>query len=481
VLAPSRNTLFLVSMTCPSNSAASFSSRTQACYRAALSYLSWETMCTGLATIVDQAIVSGTSFCLSVIVARKCSKEELGVYVLGMSVIQFVTGFQTSLITMPYTFYSPRSDGAIDTQYAGSALIHQFGLSILTVLTLLGAGMMVVDRVGVPGLDRMVWILGAVITFILLREFARRLCFAWLRPGTAILMDLLAAVTQVGGLLVLSRLGLLSAKSAYWVTGSACALAALWWLASIRQNFDVRWSGVIADLMRNWSFGKWILAGGLIYTARSELYPWFLAALHGTSATATFAACMGVVLFSNPFFIASSNFLGPKAAHNLASGGITALRRVVYKATLLVSVAVALFAVVLLFFGGRLVTLIYGARYAGGGPVVSVLVLGLLAIAVALGFDAGLYAMNRPRAIFQANLMGLGATALFGFWMAKYYGPLGAAYGFLASSVITSASKYFLFSRLCNADSIKTASHRLSAAGPFEPESVSMADTGTQG
>lgn len=444
-------------------------------------YLSWETTCTGLATIIDQTIVSGTSFCLSVIIARKCSKEELGMYVLGMSIVLFVVGFQNSLITMPYMFYSPRPDGRIDVQYAGSTLTHALGLSIIVIVVLVGVAGIVAYPLGVSGLGRIVWVLAGVITFILLREYARRICFAWLQPGTAIVMDLLAATVQIGGLVYFSRLGLLSATWAYWATGLGCGLAALWWLVSWRQNFEVRLSRVTSDFLRNWSFGKWIFAGGLIYTARSDLYPWFLAGLHGTAATATFAACMGVTLFANPFFIALSNFLGPKAAHNFANGGIAALRRMVYKATFLIAVAMVLFTVAILIGGNRLVILIYGNQYAGGGAIISVLVLSLLAGAVTLGLDAALCAMNLPSAIFYANGLGLCVTVFVGFWMAKYYGPLGAAYGLLAASIVTSASKYLSFSRLMNEGTVQETAHRLLRPETLGQESVPIADIGTEG
>ena len=437
----------------------------------AFTYLSWETACTGLVTVIDQAIVSGTSFCLSVIIARRGSKEQLGVYVLGMSIVLFVTGLHNSLITMPYIFYSPRPDGRIDAQYAGSTLIHACGLSIIGVIVLVGVAGIASHRVGISGLENVVWALAGVITFILLREYARKVCFAWRQPGTAIAMDLLAAVIQIGGLLFLCRLGFLSATATFWVIGAAYCFATLWWLVSKRQHFDVKLSRVVSDLSLNWSFGKWIVAGNVIYTARSSLYPWFLASLHGTAATATFAACMGVTLFANPFFIALSNVLGPKAAHSFANGGIVALCRVVHKTTLLVSVSMAFFAVGILIVGDKLVILIYGNQYAGSGPIISVLVLSLIAGAVALGFDAGLYAMNRANAIFHAYVLGLCVTVFVGFWMAKYYGPLGAACGLLAASIVTSTSKYLSLSRLINGVTKETA-HRLPRIENVGPESV---------
>ena len=76
----------------------------------------------------------------------------------------------------------------------------------------------------------------------------------------------------------------------------------------------------IADLKRNWTFGKWVFASGLLWTASTNLYPWLLAFFHGAAAAGTFAACMGVVSASNPVLLGIQNLVGPKIAHEYAQG-----------------------------------------------------------------------------------------------------------------------------------------------------------------
>ena len=45
-------------------------------------------------SILDQALVSGTSFVTSVILGRCAGREDLGIYYLALSVILFVRGLQ---------------------------------------------------------------------------------------------------------------------------------------------------------------------------------------------------------------------------------------------------------------------------------------------------------------------------------------------------------------------------------------------------
>jgi hypothetical protein len=89
-----------------------------------------------IAAIVNQALVSATNFFTGAIVARACTKETFGVYMLGFSIVLFLIGTQDSLILSPYTVYKPRLRGNDGARYAGSTLIHQFTFSALVTFVL---------------------------------------------------------------------------------------------------------------------------------------------------------------------------------------------------------------------------------------------------------------------------------------------------------------------------------------------------------
>ena len=392
--------------------------------------------------LVDQAIVSGISFALSVIVARTCSKEQLGLYTLGMSVVLFATGIQSAFITTPYTVYSPRVRGPSAHEYAGSTLLHEVVLSAIAAVMLSGVAWLLSGRRAVYGGDWLLWSLAAAVAFILLREYARRVSFSWLQARNAIAMDACAAAVTLVLILVLWREGLLSAATVYGAVGCGCGVAALFWLYTNRHRFDPQLSRVTSDFRRNASFGKWVLVATLLYSARSEMYPWLLAKYEGVAATGMFAACLGIVLLSNPLLIGISNVLGPRAAHTAGTtGGIRPLRHLVYKATWLICLSMLPLTIAIVKLAARLLVLIYGPQYGGHGAVVAVLAFSIFVASLALGFDAGLYAMDQPRAIVNINLLGLAAALSIGLWLTQRDGLIGAAYGHLAGNMVVAALK----------------------------------------
>lgn len=402
----------------------------------------------GFIALADQAVASATNFLTGVIIGRACTKEQFGLYMLGFSIVLFVMSLQTSLISTPYMVYSPRLKGSARVRYTGSVLIHQLGLSILAVIALAVGGVALSFGVGPQGLAPVVWALVVVITFILVREYARRVCFANLRFKTALILDSCVAVVQIGGLLLLAYLGLLSASMTYWIVGLACGIAAVGWLISKRKTFALQLTRAISDFGRNWSFGKWVFASGLLWALSMNLYPWILAAFHGTASTGVWAACFGVTAIGNPLLLGMQNFFGPKIAHSYAEGGPIILRRFVIKASGFFTLLITPFCVALLLFGGSLIVVLYGDKYAGNGLVVSILALNLLVSTVAFSFSRALFAMERADVDFAVNFVALFILLTLGFWLVKAFGPLGVACALLTGNTTATAVRYILFSRL---------------------------------
>jgi O-antigen/teichoic acid export membrane protein len=413
----------------------------------------------GLLSLGDQAVASITNFATGVIIARASSKEQFGLYMLGFTLILLATDLQTSLIATPYMVYAPRLKGKAHALYAGSTLIHQVAFSALITVGLVCGAFANRLGVGPRGLEPVLWALSAVASLIMLREFVRRICFAGLKLRTVFLFDTWIAIGQIGGLLLLAHLRLLSASIAYWLIGAVCGIAALSWLWLNRSSYNLRPDESVADMRRNWAFAKWVFASGLLSTASTNLYPWLIAIFHGTAAAGVFAACVGVVSASNPILLGIQNLVGPKIAHEYATNGPHALRRMVLKISALLAIPISILTLVLVLWGGRLIALLYGHRYAGNGVVVAVLASSILVTALGFSFSRALFAIERADLDFWLNVLTILIMATIGLALVRAYGPLGAAFGLLGANFVTQAIRAGAFLRL----PVPIASSRLQA------------------
>ena len=395
--------------------------------------------------LADQGVVSAANFFAGVIIGRSCSKEELGLYMLGFSIVLLVTDLQVSLVSTPYTVYSPHVKGRSLRLYAGSSLIHEFALSLImmTALTLCGTALSL--GFGPPGLERVIWALVAAVTFVMLKEFVRRLCFADLRAGIALYFDACVALLQTGGLILLYRFDMLSASCAYWVIGCACGITGAGWLFLNKKAFLPRRGQAISDFGHNWKSSRWVFAGSLLWALSTNLYPWLLTFSYGAASAGVWAACAGIIAFVNVPFMGMQNLLGPKLANVYASEGTEALRRFTFKSSLLLFVVLGILCCVLFVIGDRLLVTLYGGKYTGNGLTIFILALGLVVAAVAFPFSRALYVIECAHLDFKINFIPFLIFLTFGLWLTQAFGPPGAAAGLALANLAASGARWATF------------------------------------
>jgi len=407
--------------------------------------LSRPTIRKGVITLADQAVVSVTNFLTGVIVGRACTKEELGLYMLGFTIVLFFIGLQSSIISIPYTVYGPRLEPKDLFEYTGSTLTHQFALSTIATICLISAGLTLSLGIGPEGLSQVTWALAVTIIFILLREYARQLFFAHLRMQTAFLMDLCLFGFQIGGLIAFAYLDLLSASKAYLVIGVESGLVTFYWLILFRKTFLFKRLRVLVDLGRNWSFGKWHVLSTLSNFVGNQAFPWFLAAFHGTTATGVLAACLGISALANPLLMGVINFLRPHAAHALNHGGTDQMLPIIFKSTIVIAMFMCLFGAIVFLLGEQLVVLIYGAKYAGTGLIMAILIIGMCVNALLIPINCALHALNRPDVGFKSRFIAMGVTLTLGLWLVSSFGATGVAIGLLAANFVASVYEAIAF------------------------------------
>lgn len=387
-------------------------------------------------SIADQAVVSATSFAITVVLGRLCGKPEVGLYYLALQVVFFARGVQEQVIASPYLVYSARKQGEEAARYAGSSLLHELVL-LTTVAASLGAA--AASGCLSPELTELFWLLVGAAPLLLLREFIRQIAFAQLQVTEALAVDCGVALLQLGALAAAAYCGVLSTPLTYTLMAIGCGISAIVWLIRRGGIFAASPQAAWSDWLQNWKFGRWALASQLLGQTMPLALPWIVAGTHGEAATGTLGVSTTLIGFANMYVLGLSNFICPRAAQAYAGGGTRELTGVLKHAVAMHLAVLVPFALAMFVAGQPLMSLIYGPEFADAGTLMAVLALGAIANSLGIVAGNGLWAMELPSANFKADACAMATWLVATVLLVPSYGALGAAIASVAGTMVGAA------------------------------------------
>ena len=418
----------------------------------------WKVRMTGLhrnrrvLSLVDQAVISATNMCTSIVIGRTCAKAELGLYASGLSLILLVTAIQSALIAVPYTISSPQVAAGEHAVYKGSTLLQQASLAVLSM-----AVFAVVGLFGVRGhaadLKVVLLTLAAVAGLICFRDFARRVSYAELHFGFALVIDGMLALAQLAAIGLLAWKHELSASRALFSVGLASALAGALWLGVNRGTIRFSVGHALAGFRVNWRLGRWLFASSVLWSLSIDQYPWLITTLRAPAEAAVWASCYGVMAFLNPVVLALNNDAAPRVANDFAAHGLLGLAHSVKRSAMVAGVMTLPILLALVLFGAKLVKLMYGAKFGSSGVgnsglVVDLLAAGLWMYAIGLAFPYGMLTLHRPEVDFAINGACIASFLAVGVWLVRSHGVVGAACSFLLVQAVALGLRVVGFRRV---------------------------------
>ena len=293
--------------------------------------------------------------------------------------------------------------------------------------------------------------LAVVAPLFLLREFCRRFAFAHMQMGIALGLDTVVAVLQVGGLAALIACRCLSAMSAYLVFGAACCAGGVACLAATQPRPLFCWGQVAPVWRRNAALGGWFFMDQLFAVGNSYFSHWLLAGMLGVATTGAYAACISLVLFSNPFLLGLGNVLMPRTARARADGGIAEVRRVVRWATAAIVPIMGVFCGILTLYGSQLLRLLYGAKYDGYGQIVAVLAWSGFISSLGIPLSYSCLAAERSDVPLVTKLVRFAVGIAASVFLIRVYrdnAVMGAALGLLVGETVGLFSIFFYTRRV---------------------------------
>jgi len=389
----------------------------------------------GYTALIDQAVVSGTNFLTGVLVARLCSKEEYGFYVLAFSLVFFADGIRNSLVGSPMVVFFARKSPEEQPSYIGAATVIHLIFLVLsgTVVAAVGGAVRLAgdSQLAVTLLVSIITVLGYSS-----REHIRRVFYAKLSVGRALSMNCVYSVLQLGALAVFWYVGELSAVGALLIVGFTQAASSVLGIVLLSRGNSFRKMHLREVLSSHLRLGGWLVAVSLLYTL-AEGYPWFLKLFQGNEPVAVFGACRLVPNIINPVMTGFGMFADSWTSHSFSREGKKGLKRVVIEVQIILGLIAILFAAGVSIFAREILEIMFAGKYSGYGLIVAILSIPVVLRAVISPMVAGLTVLGRTSKIFVATLMSSIATFTVGIILVWKAGILGAALGVVVTGVIS--------------------------------------------
>jgi len=355
--------------------------------------------------ILDQGVVSATSFFTMLTVSRACGAESLAYFSLGMTFFLVSTSLQLAFVA-PYTLLIRSSSITDKKAFAGSAFLGSIfsALSAMIITALLYPAFLFSGVV--PGFEKLIVVVLLFSPFSILRDFARKVSFANMMMSTALRLDIAVAILQVAALSILSQQGLLTPANGLVVVGCACALPACYWIASNRVH-------------------------------------WMLILMLDPESTGLFAACFLIVNLSSPFLQGMGNIIAPSFA--AVSESPKLLHRRYSQTTLLILLPMILFVVSCYLFGEFGISLVIKeTSNLGLGMIVALLAFRAMIGVISITTHHALIALQAPEGSFWCTLCGLGTVIGVGIFLIPKHGIYGGVLAMIAGTTVE-ASAIFIW------------------------------------
>ena len=403
----------------------------------------------GTLAVLDQGLISGSNFLISILLARWMSAAEYGAYALAFSIfLLFLVSYQ-ALILEPMCVFGPAQYRECEPEYFGTLLRLHVVFTAVTVVIMLTSAL-AMWKLAMP-----LYLIGALhgvmlaAPCVLLFWLARRAFYLRLLPGGAVLGAVLYCVILMAGLWIFYRHVLLSPFTAFLLMGIG-ALAASFLLLfrlkpPLRRNAASPPLALVAQ--DHWRYGKWALA-----SAGVAWIPWnctyiLMGSFHGMAATAELKALLNLVLPMQQSFAAFSLLLIPYASRLAYDSGMSDVQRLSRRIACLFAAGAFAYWFLIIMFREQAIQLFYGGKYVNVVHLVPWVAIVSIMVGAVQGHMIVLRGMQSPSSIFvvesctSATCMAVGIPAI---WI---FGMRGAVAALLLCSVAGLIAAHLLLNR----------------------------------
>jgi O-antigen/teichoic acid export membrane protein len=393
----------------------------------------------GGCAVLDQALISGSNFVVSILLARWLVPEQYGAYAVAFGFFVLLSLVYGSLVLEPMAVFGGSSYRESLRGYLGSLIWIHVAMS-LAIAAAFGATSFIAWKVApAGGLGGALAGVTIASPCVLLFWLARRTFYLELSPAKAAVGALVYFTISLGLLFVVYRRGLLSPFSAFVLIGIAALGTGIYLLIRLRGELRPgTFDHPVGEVWgRHWRYGRWALLSCVASWIPANIYYPLLGSFRTMAQSGQLKALMNFTLPVEQVKLALGLLFLPYAASVIGREGKASAGALSRRMTLVaVGVAIVYWAV-LFWWQGPAFHALYSGRYTEVAHLLPIVALGSIAWCGSFGSAIALRAMESPSSVFVAFAFATAASLIIGIPATWFYGLSGAIWGTNVSDLLS--------------------------------------------
>lgn len=384
-------------------------------------------------TISEQGFSSIFVFLTGILLARATTKDDFGMYILGLGLMMIMLGFQRAVISTPYAILFRQEKEEERKKYRYAIWMFQMAFLLINFLILF----FTIFYMFIYDLEKYYLFIASLFILVIGQSslyFFKYLLIAELEVKKNFIYCIIVYLSALILLLCFFTLGKLNTNITYAITGITSILVSLgFYIFFFSTSIETINSYEFKEYFKkNWKLGKWIVGSNIGFMFSSQIFPWILLVFWNKVSVAELGVVLSISRILAPAVQGFWSFLLPKMT--IYVDDLEKLALMIKQLVLAMVITAFLLISTGYLFGEWIIELLYSSKYSGLGLLIT---LGFVLQGINLinmPVDAGLNALKRTDLGFKSLLIGVVTSFVIGVPLTIIYGVPGALIGMIASA-----------------------------------------------
>ena len=393
---------------------------------------------------IDQAIVSGSNFLISILVLRFIGIESFGIFSFIWLLLLFINSVQLAYIISPLLTNAPKQRKSEINLFYGHCFIQQIFFTLLAFIFSFYFLEYMGNFVKSYQLEKFSLSFSLIILFSQFYQFLRRICFSKNLFLKATISDFFLYLFIITSLVYFNYVNELDLNKILWVFVIFFFLGTTYNMSLILSfNFNIKKTPHF--IKENWIIGKWLLFTSILQWFSGNLWVINTGIILGPYILGIVRACQTVLNISNLVFQSFENIFPSLSSLKYKTGGLKSMNDFLdsfFKKGLFLTI---FFSVILIFLAKPILYFFYGNETANYSKLLIFLAFLIPLHFLQYPFSYGLRTIGKTRPIFFSYLFSSVIAIIASTYIINYFKLDGLIFGLYFSQIIISSYIYLSY------------------------------------